>query len=720
MFSFWRSRTLGRPGTPPRNVFEGVWEDDADGAALTAELEAYNAALDTEANEEPVEFIKALNDWQPVKEYMKSSKRRKTRAGLDEHGHSTIFLFLRFPLLFFIFLWIAVLAFCYALTRIYVAAYENFYLWTGQQGRLRHRLRRVQTYEEWTEAASALDTFQGHDDWKQDPEYDYYDWRSIRKMARQLRAARERRNVEELKRLLSDCVKSNFCAVESPRLYSMCYYGTKHLVDVYYEEVESALQLMLSSEKVTPSEKATFCKATSRNYGRTALCLSGGATFAYYHFGVVRALLDQNLLPNVIAGTSGGGIVASMCCVYTDDELKELLVPELCHQITACHEDMAAVTKRWWRTGAQFDPRDWAERSRPFTRGSTTFKEAYERTGRVLNVTCIPNDVHSPPKLINYITAPDTVIWSALLASAAVPSILPPVPLMQKGADGKITPYNFGNKWKDGSIRTDIPVHALNLYFNVTFTIVSQANPHVKLWFFSARGQVGRPTAHRSGRGWRGGFIGSALEQLLKHDLLKWLKVVRDLELLPRPTGTDWSSVFLQKFDGSITIWPQSKLSDFPRILSDPTLDRMRSMMRRGAHATFPRLLFIKNRLRIERLLERGRAMSKSTGDRDRRPSTENGGGLVMSASDVELSQLHRSPSKRGKRSGHGHGHGHGHAQSRNGHATSRPDFQPRRQSRLGLGDGYASMDTTDGVISEGDMQWSDDLEHDGEAGAFL
>jgi len=67
--------------------------------------------------------------------------------------------------------------------------------------------------------------------------------------------------------------------------------------------------------------------------------------------------------------------------------------------------------------------------------------KAYERTGRILNVSVIPFDTHSPPKvilitkewilmgqLINYLTAPDCVIWSSLLASAAVPGILPPVP----------------------------------------------------------------------------------------------------------------------------------------------------------------------------------------------------------------------------------------------------------------------------------------------------
>ena len=61
--------------------------------------------------------------------------------------------------------------------------------------------------------------------------------------------------------------------------------------------------------------------------------------------------------------------------------------------------------------------------------------------------------VASPTKLLNYITAPDTVIWSALLASAAVPGILNPVALMQKTKEGNIVPWNWGSKFKDGSLR---------------------------------------------------------------------------------------------------------------------------------------------------------------------------------------------------------------------------------------------------------------------------
>jgi len=199
------------------------------------------------------------------------------------------------------------------------------------------------------------------------------------------------------------------------------------------------------------------------------------------------------------------------------------------------------------------------------------------------------------------------VIWSAVLASAAVPGILNPVVLMMKTREGTLVPYSFGHKWKDGSLRTDIPLKALNLHFNVNFSIVSQVNPHINLFFFSSRGSVGQPVTHRRGRGWRGGFLGSATESYLKLDLNKWLKVLRHLELLPRPLGQDWSEIWLQQFSGTITIWPRTVISDFWRILSDPNPKQLSRMLHVGQQSAFPKLKFLGNRLKVERVIERGR-----------------------------------------------------------------------------------------------------------------
>lgn len=377
--------------------------------------------------------------------------------------------------------------------------------------------------------------------------------------------------------------------------------------------MEKSINFLIETKQISQEDKRVMFKGISANYGRTALCLSGGATFAYYHFGVIRALLDEDLLPDIITGTSGGALVAALVATRTNEELKELIVPALARKITACREPISVWFRRWWKTGARFDSIDWAKQCSWWTMGSMTFREAYERTGRILNVSCVPADPHSPTILCNYLTSPDCVIWSAVIASAAVPGILNPVVLMMKTrGTGELVPYSFGHKWKDGSLRTDIPIKALNLHFNVNFTIVSQVNPHINLFFFSSRGSVGSPVTHRKGRGWRGGYLGSAMEQYIKLDLTKWLKVLRQLELLPRPLGQDWSQLWLQQFGGTVTIWPKSKFpSDFFRILTDPDPPKLAQMIHEGQQSAFPKVKFVSNRLKVERLIEKGRRLTR-------------------------------------------------------------------------------------------------------------
>jgi len=179
--------------------------------------------------------------------------------------------------------------------------------------------------------------------------------------------------------------------------------------------------------------------------------------------------------------------------------------------------------------------------------------------------------------------------------------------LMQKLKDDTIVPWSWGSKFKDGSLRVDIPVQALNLYFNVTHPVVSQVNPHVHLFFFAPQGSAGKPVAHRKRKGWRGNFLLSAAEQWLKLELSKNFKLIRDLDLLPQLLGQDWSSVFLQRFEGAVTIWPKTRFKDWFRILSDPDPPELERMIRVGQLVTWPKLHMIENRYRLEKQIHLGR-----------------------------------------------------------------------------------------------------------------
>ncbi|GMM34236.1 hypothetical protein DASC09_015610 [Saccharomycopsis crataegensis] len=536
-----------------------------------------------------------------------ASQRLRKANKPDIFSNSISYKLFRWPILIFALWWISCLFTFYLMVRMAVAFSEFILTWRGDKKGLREKLRNSQNYQEWVENAKKLDSTFGLDQWRKDPVFYYYDYRTLAKTIKNLRSSTNDCDIEQCMVVLQNCLKSNFAGIENPIMYSQTYYGTKYLIETYRKQVMESLRFISASDKVSVERKYRFFKTVYFLFGRSALCLSGGACFAYTHFGLIKALVENDLLPEIISGTSGGSLVAALACTRTNEELKKLLVPALAYKITACEDSLFTWFPRWWRTSARFDPVDWARKSQFFTMGSMTFQEVYDRTGKILNVSTVPSDPHSPVILCNHITSPDCVVWSALLASSSVPGILPPIILMTKDKHtADIVPFSFGSKWKDGSLRTDIPVEELNKYFNVTFSVVSQVNPHISFFFFAPKGAVGRPVSRRHATGLRGGFVGSAVENFLKLEIRKWLKFLKGLSLFPRLLDQDWSNVWLQRFTGTITVWPKMSISDFWYILSDPTPKRLEGMIRKGEMVAYPKLLFLKNRLDIERLISQG------------------------------------------------------------------------------------------------------------------
>ena len=116
-----------------------------------------------------------------------------------------------------------------------------------------------------------------------------------------------------------------------------------------------------------------------------------------------------------------------------------------------------------------------------------------------------------------------------------------------------LVPYTgLGDNFRDGSLRMDIPSE-LTQQLNVKFNIVSQVNPHVLPFFYNHKGSTGKPSLHRRGNGWRGGYILSFLEHSVKLDLRKWLRITMEMKVLP-PLLEVYEAIWLQKFHGHVTI----------------------------------------------------------------------------------------------------------------------------------------------------------------------
>lgn len=63
--------------------------------------------------------------------------------------------------------------------------------------------------------------------------------------------------------------------------------------------------------------------------------------------------------------------------------------------------------------------------------------QAFDRTGRIVNITVAPQNKTDPPRLLNYLTAPHVLVWSAAVCSSSVPGVFEPSVLLVKDADGR-------------------------------------------------------------------------------------------------------------------------------------------------------------------------------------------------------------------------------------------------------------------------------------------
>jgi len=372
--------------------------------------------------------------------------------------------------------------------------------------------------------------------------------------------------------------------------------------------VDSALSgpsLLQPADLQTPCSLLNFFLSSKRQFGCTALCLSGGASLGNYHWGCVKALLEAGMLPRIISGTSSGAVVAALVGTRTDEELYDVLRPEvLAPQLTSFDESWIKVATRFIKKRVMYEQKNWIEKLQFFANSDAipnmTFLEAYQRTGRVLSITCTSQRKHNPSMLLNHLTTPHLCIATAILASAAVPGFIQPVVLMEK-VNGSIRPYHDRDlQWCDGSLQRDLPLAELSEQFGVNFFIVVQVNPHIAPFFFNPRGASGQPSIFRRRTGgYRGGFLLAALELLLKEDMKKNLKVLNELELLPSLFGGDFSYLFLQGFEGQITLVPHITLRDYMHIICDPSVKDLERFFLEGRRTAWRKFSMIKKRMTV-------------------------------------------------------------------------------------------------------------------------
>ena len=354
---------------------------------------------------------------------------------------------------------------------------------------------------------------------------------------------------------------------------------------------------------------------TALSYGRSALMLSGGASLGVYHAGVVRGLFVAGLLPQIITGSSAGAIIGSIVCSRSDEELVDLFQSggglamtgvslAAFEQVDDVNKSIDAKLRRLFQSGAFMDVTTLSECLKTNV-GDLTFREAFDRTGRILNISVSSasrSGTHQDKALLlNYLTAPNVLIWNAVSASCAMPGLFTAVELLEKDpVSGIVYPFLPGQKFYDGSVAHDLPKEGISTLFNVNYFIVSQTNPHVIPFLGGSTTSFVHKKKPRSilKRLW---FAGC---QEFGH----WLSKLYRFNLLPK--SGNFAVPYLlhtQPFEGDLTIFPIGSvwdaLPDYVNLTANPTVEHMEYVTAKAQRRTWPHLSQIFCVSEIERTL---------------------------------------------------------------------------------------------------------------------
>lgn len=456
-------------------------------------------------------------------------------------------------------------------------------------GKAKHEraLRGAQNYEEWLDAARAWDAYNGLDVWRRKDATRQYDYVSIRIRLDRLQSLRARHDVRGVLYTLNEGIHGNMGGMGKAGLYAHALSGTKQLVEDYIMEISDALLMLAEDESgdVSDADKMDFFRRASHCFGQSAFMMSGSGSLLFFHVGVLRAMAQVDLVPSILSGSSGGSIIGSVVSTHAEDELLTLMDPDyFLQRIPAQGSNNAIASIADLEDSiAQFIP-------------DLTFEEAYAKTGRAMNVSVAPAETHQTSRLLNAITSPNVLIRSAVMASAAVPGVFPPVTLQARDDRGERQDYLPSRKWVDGSVSDDLPAKRLARLYGVNHYVVSQTNPHV-IPFVSdghrKQNALGLLTeaGRRSTREWFNAVTLIA-DRVDKRN--SW--VTQGTSLL--------RSVVNQDYVGDINILPDYKFLNPMKLLAFPGEKQMRQLIASGERCTWPKLEMIRLQTQISRTLD--------------------------------------------------------------------------------------------------------------------
>lgn len=320
------------------------------------------------------------------------------------------------------------------------------------------QLKNVTRYSEWESTVMEIDRLTNMDLWRQNFISKNYDYVLINDRIKLLKKARLNQDSQLIMSIFRSGLIRNFGGIAQKKLYMKSYMGTKYKIEEYIEEVLNCLSYLNESITTSTSKdkdeyimnskqlKLDFFHDARQSFGCTALLLQGGSLFGLCHLGVVRALYFKGLLPKIIGGSAVGAAVASLVCTLKDNELIPILVniTEVMRDIDRLNID---VDERYGNVIENVVKKGYSQDILIFlkfvrdTIGDVTFEEAYLKTEKVLNVVVHPTH-QSVPSLLNYITSPNVIVWTAIYASIGTGVLSDDVQLYVKDFNNNIVLQN--------------------------------------------------------------------------------------------------------------------------------------------------------------------------------------------------------------------------------------------------------------------------------------
>lgn len=513
-----------------------------------------------------------------------------------------------------------------------------------------------------------------------------YNYKIIHERIHSLDDALVKEDINALIEVIRSGLVRNLGGITNPELYNHSYQGTKHLIENYIQRMVEAIadlgslpttpndqqqvakaayavfasdalakRVMASKAPlITQQEKLDTTKQLRQAFGVSTLVMQGGSIFGLCHLGVAKALFQCGLLPRIITGTGTGALIAALVGIHSDEDLPAVFDGDrekinltafsgpalhlgynspLKQNFSTRFATLKRRVSRFWRDGHFLDIRVLEQCVRDNC-GDLTFEEAFNLSGRVLNITVATGDKAGIPRVFNYISTPNVVrrsyipltvsrrflttvglqlVWTAAVASNAIDAAwygANQTKLLCKNQKGVVEPWAPAAEvrfrhWTQASYQgRNSPLQRLSEYFNVNHYIISQARPYMIPFLQS---DMHGPSSTRDQTIWGGWkYRLTNLKNGITGFSVRFVKLrMTQLDMI----GLMPPSIRRLLLDEtvpkeSMTLVPQLATSDFVRLLDAPTPDTLQYWIRKGEMSVWPAIAALKVRCSIELELE--------------------------------------------------------------------------------------------------------------------